>query len=56
MSEIKFGERIRAIRKGVGVNQKRFCSMLDMPQSTLSAYENDDVPMPDESSADDYPF
>ena len=41
MSEIKFGERIRAIRKNAGCSQKEFCSLLDIPQSTLSAYETD---------------
>lgn len=38
---IKFGERIRAVRKNAGCNQKAFCSLLDIPQSTLSAYETD---------------
>lgn len=39
MSEIKFGERIREVRKNMGCNQKEFCAALDIPQSTLSAYE-----------------
>lgn len=41
MSEMKFGERIRLVRKDAGCNQKEFCSVLDIPQSTLSAYETD---------------
>lgn len=41
MSEIKFGERIREVRKNAGCSQKEFCAMLDIPQSTLSAYETD---------------
>ena len=41
MSEIKFGERIRIVRKNAGCSQKEFCAMLDIPQSTLSAYETD---------------
>lgn len=41
MSEIKFGERIRAVRKKAGCNQKEFGELLDIPQSTLSAYETD---------------
>lgn len=39
MSEIKFGERIREVRKNTGCNQKEFCAALGIPQSTLSAYE-----------------
>lgn len=38
---IKFGERIRFVRKKAKVSQKEFCEMLDIPQSTLSAYETD---------------
>ena len=41
MSEIKFGERIRTVRKNARCSQKEFCSLLDIPQSTLSAYETD---------------
>lgn len=41
MSEVRFGERIRTIRKNAGCSQKEFCSVLDIPQSTLSAYETD---------------
>lgn len=41
MSEIKFGKRIRAVRKNTGCTQKAFCAVLDIPQSTLSAYETD---------------
>lgn len=41
MPEIKLGERIRAVRKKAGCNQKEFCSLLEIPQSTLSAYETD---------------
>lgn len=41
MSEIKFGERIRQVRKNAGCSQKEFCAALDIPQSTLSAYETD---------------
>lgn len=39
--KLKFGERICAVRKSVGKNQKEFSAMLDIPQSTLSAYETD---------------
>lgn len=39
--ELKFGERIREVRKIAGCSQKEFCSVLDIPQSTLSAYETD---------------
>lgn len=41
MSELKFGERIREVRKNAGCSQKEFCTVLDIPQSTLSAYETD---------------
>ena len=41
MSEIKFGERIRIVRKNAGCSQKEFSAMLEIPQSTLSAYETD---------------
>lgn len=41
MSEINFGERIRLVRKNAGCSQKEFCALLDIPQSTLSAYETD---------------
>ena len=41
MSINKFGERIRTVRKNAGCSQKEFCSLLDIPQSTLSAYETD---------------
>lgn len=41
ISKVKFGERIRAIRKSTGCNQKDFGALLDIPQSTLSAYEID---------------
>ena len=41
MSKLKFGERIRTVRKNAGCSQKEFCSFLDIPQSTLSAYETD---------------
>lgn len=39
--KLKFGERIRAVRKSVGKNQKEFSALLEIPQSTLSAYETD---------------
>lgn len=39
--ELKFGERIREVRKNAGCSQKEFCTVLDIPQSTLSAYETD---------------
>ena len=39
MSEKKIGERIRLVRKNTGCNQKEFGSLLNIPQSTLSAYE-----------------
>lgn len=38
---MKFGKRIRAVRKNAGYTQNDFCSLLDIPQSTLSAYETD---------------
>lgn len=41
MSEMNFGERIRLVRKNAGCSQKEFCALLDIPQSTLSAYETD---------------
>ncbi len=41
MSDISFGERIRLVRKSSGYNQKEFCALLDIPQSTLSSYETD---------------
>lgn len=41
MSETKFGEHIREVRKNAGCSQKEFCAVLDIPQSTLSAYETD---------------
>lgn len=41
MSEIKFGKRIRDVRENAGYNQKEFGSLLGIPQSTLSSYEND---------------
>lgn len=39
--KIQFGERIRLIRKKAKCNQKEFGAMLNIPQSTLSAYETD---------------
>lgn len=44
MLEVKFGERIRTVRKSAGYNQNEFCSLLNIPQSTLSAYETDRMP------------
>lgn len=41
MPEIKLGKRIRDVRENAGYNQKEFGSLLGIPQSTLSAYEND---------------
>ncbi len=41
MSENSIGERIRIIRMKAGCSQKEFCSILDIPQSTLSSYETD---------------
>ncbi len=35
------GEQIRQLRKNAGYSQNEFCSLLDIPQSTLSAYETD---------------
>lgn len=37
----KFGERIREVRKNSGYTQKEFGALLDIPQTTLSAYETD---------------
>lgn len=39
--KLKFGERIRMIRKKAKCNQREFGAMLNIPQSTLSAYETD---------------
>ena len=39
--KLQLGERIRTVRKSTGYSQKEFCAMLDIPQSTLSAYETD---------------
>ncbi len=39
--ELKFGKRIRTIRENADYTQKEFCELLDIPQSTLSAYETD---------------
>ncbi len=41
MSKIKIGKRIREVRENAGLNQKQFCAELEIPQSTLSAYETD---------------
>lgn len=41
MEKMKFGKRIRMIRQNSGYTQKEFCSLLGIPQSTLSAYETD---------------
>lgn len=41
MAETKFGKRIRSIRQNAECSQKEFCAVLDIPQSTLSAYETD---------------
>lgn len=41
MAETKFGKRIRSIRQNAECSQKEFCTVLDIPQSTLSAYETD---------------
>lgn len=38
---LKFGERIREVRKNSGYTQKEFGALLDIPQTTLSAYETD---------------
>lgn len=38
---LKFGKRIREVRENAGLNQKEFCAALEIPQSTLSAYETD---------------
>ena len=37
----QFGERIQIIRKNAGCSQKKFGSELNIPQTTLSAYETD---------------
>lgn len=41
MNNLQFGKRIRTVRENLGYNQIEFCSLLNIPQSTLSAYEND---------------
>lgn len=41
MAEIRFSERIREVRKKAGYNQKEFGTLLNIKQSTLSAYETD---------------
>lgn len=33
------GKRIREVRESAELNQKEFCAVLGIPQSTLSAYE-----------------
>lgn len=38
---LKFGERIREVRNKSGFTQKEFGALLDIPQTTLSAYETD---------------
>lgn len=38
---LKLGKRIREVRENAGLNQKQFCAALEIPQSTLSAYETD---------------
>lgn len=38
---MKLGKRIRTVRKNAGCTQNEFCSLLGIPQSTLSAYETD---------------
>lgn len=38
---MKFGKRIRAVRKNAGYSQKEFGALLGIPQATLSAYETD---------------
>lgn len=40
-SDVMLGERIRTIRKNAGCTQKEFGELLNIPQSTLSAYETD---------------
>lgn len=35
------GKRIRALREYLNCSQKEFCTLFDIPQSTLSAYETD---------------
>lgn len=37
----QFGERIQIIRKNAGCSQKKFGLELNIPQTTLSAYETD---------------
>lgn len=41
MNNLQFGKRIRTVRENLGYNQIEFCSLLNIPQSTLSAYETD---------------
>lgn len=38
---LKFGERIREVRRNSGYTQKEFGALLEIPQTTLSAYETD---------------
>ena len=35
MAETKFGKRIRSIRQNAECSQKEFCTVLDIPQSTI---------------------
>ncbi|MBD5128334.1 MAG: helix-turn-helix transcriptional regulator [Ruminococcaceae bacterium] len=39
MTNTEIGSRIREVREKTKLNQKEFCAVLEIPQSTLSAYE-----------------
>ena len=40
---IQIAERIKQLRKNLGLNQSEFCKKLGIKQSTLSSYENGTV-------------
>lgn len=40
MKEISTGSRIQFLRKEIGFSQKAFADFLNIPQSSISAYEN----------------
>lgn len=43
MKEISIGSRIQFLRKEMGLSQKAFADFLNIPQSSISVYENDKI-------------
>lgn len=41
MGNTKFGEKLQTLRKNMGYSQKEFAEYLEIPRSSMSAYEND---------------